>query len=195
MSWSRPARGPTRRYACWNWNYQIGLSGASSERATIGSAPYPANRICPSRPMTRWKGSMRHFRSPSCGRSSTRAADLARKSGRRCGFLKFAPPRESRCAATILFESFFVAASLTCLCRLYEDATCSVSNLYPLKSTLAAAKRRIRDALERTSCWRNIRCFCWCREAGRLAKAGASGQRILCAAFRTDGVRYRAAPL
>ena len=155
----------------------------------------PPTESCPSGSMTRWKGSMRHFRSPSCGRSSTRAADLARKSGRRCGFLKFAPPRESRCAATILFESFFVAASLTCLCRLYEDATCSVSNLYPLKSTLAAAKRTIGDALERASCWRNIRCFCWCREAGRLAKAGASGQRILRAAFRTDGVRYRAAPL
>ena len=43
-------------------------------------------------------------------------------------------------AATILFESFFAAASLTCLCRLYEDATCSVSNSYPLKRTFGSSE-------------------------------------------------------
>jgi hypothetical protein len=105
-----------------------------------GSVPYPANRICPSRSMTRWKGSMRHFRSPSCGRSPTRAAELARKSGRLCGFLKFASRRESLCAATILFEGFFAAASLTWLYRFYEDATRSVSNSYPLKRTFGSSE-------------------------------------------------------
>ena len=185
---------PTRRYACWSWNYQIGLSGASFERAMIGSVPYPANRICPSRSMTRWKGSMRHFRSPFCGRSSTRAADLARKSGRLRGFLKFAPPRESRCAATTLLEQASrrrkrpyagLMKTLAAPSRIHTRS----------RAHSASAKRTIGDALERDSCRRNIRCLCSCSKAGRLAKAGASGRRILCAALRTDGVRYRAAPL
>ena len=139
-NWPRPGRGPTRRCACSSWNYRIGSSGASSERATIGSVPYPANRICPLRSMTRWKGSTRRFRSPSCARSSTRAGGLVPKSGRLCGSLKFASRRESLCAATILFEGFFAAASLTWLYRFYEDATRSVSNSYPLKRTFGSGE-------------------------------------------------------
>lgn len=105
MIWPRPGHGPTRRYACSSWNYRIGSSGTLFERATIGSVPYPANRICPLRSMTPWKGSTHRFRSPSCVRSSPRAGCFVPKSGRLCGSLKFPSCRVSLCAATILFDS------------------------------------------------------------------------------------------
>ena len=130
---------------------------------------------------------MRHFRSPFCGRSSTRAADLARKSGRLRGFLKFAPPRRSRCAATTLLEQASrrrkrpyagLMKTLAAPSRIHTRS----------RAHSASAKRTIGDALERDSCRRNVgMLLVW--QSGAFGKSWRKrSTRILAAALRTDGV-------
>jgi hypothetical protein len=65
-----------------------------------------------------------------------------------------------------LLESFFAWHCLTSLCRVYEVAFCSVSNLYPIESTFVAGETNIEDAHERAVCRQTIQRLC----SGRMAQ-------------------------